>query len=85
IGHFGLTAILLGVASSSSALYGKRLGFVAVSGGVLGVICGSMQAMSGRLTVFSYLVLLTASLGLFTIWLVVASFILWQKAARVSS
>ena len=83
VGQFGVTAILLGVASSSSALYGKPLGFVATAGGVLGVICGSLQAMSGRLTEVSYLVLLTASLALFTIWLLLASFRLWQKAAGI--
>jgi hypothetical protein len=80
IGQFGLTAILLGVASWESPLYGPRVGAIAIAGGALGVLCGVMQALSGRLTVLSYLVLLTLSLALFTVWLTTASFVLWRKA-----
>lgn len=80
IGQFGLTTVLLGVASWSSPLYGKRIGAVALAAGILGLACGSMQVLSGRLTVASYLVLLTASLALFTVWLAVSSFVLWSRA-----
>lgn len=83
MGQFGVTAILLGVASWSSALYGKGIGVIAVTGGVLGVGSGVLQSLSGRLTVLSYSVLLTASLGLFTLWLLVASFVLWRKAGTL--
>lgn len=79
IGQFGLTAILLGVASWESPLYGPGIGAIAIAGGALGVLCGVMQALSGRLTVLSYLVLLTVSLALFTVWLTTASFVLWRK------
>ena len=84
LGQFGLTAILIGVASASSALYGKAVGAVAVAGGILGVVCGGMQGLSGRLTTLSYLVLLTASLALFTLWLVLASLVLWRAAPDVA-
>jgi hypothetical protein len=47
---------------------------------VLGVVCGALQALSGRLTTLSYLVLLTVSLGLFTAWLTLASLVAWRKA-----
>ena len=80
IGQFGLTAIVLGVASWSSAAYGRWIGLIAIAGGALGVLCGVIQALSGRLTAFSYLVLLTASLALFTVWLILASFVLWRRA-----
>lgn len=80
VGQFGVTAIGLGVASWSSAMYGKGIALLAIAGGVLGVLCGVLQALSGRLTSFSYLFLLTASLALFTIWLSVASVVAWQKA-----
>jgi hypothetical protein len=82
IGQFGLTAILLGVASWTSALYGRSLGLVAIAAGVIGVACGALQALSGRLTVLSYLVLLTASLALFTLWLALASIVLWRRAEQ---
>jgi hypothetical protein len=81
VGQFGLTAILLGVASWTSTLYGKPLGLVAIAGGATGLACGAIQALSGRLTAFSYLVLLSASLALFTIWLTLASVVLWRTAA----
>ena len=80
VGQFGLTAILLGAASWSSTLYGKRIGAVAIAGGILGLASGAVQALSGRLTVASYLVLLTLSLALFTIWLALVSFVLWTRA-----
>ncbi len=83
IGQFGLTAIALGAALWSSSLFGPRIGALAIAGGLLGVVCGAMQALSGRLTAFSYLVLLTMSLALFTVWLTVASFILWRNAEEV--
>lgn len=83
IGQFGITAILLGVASWSSALYGRSIGVLAIAGGALGVVCGVIQALSGRLTTFSYLVLLTVSLALFTVWLAVVSVVLWRKVDDV--
>lgn len=73
VGHFGVTAILLGMASWTSARYGRAIGAVAIVAGALGIACGAVQALAGRLTAFSYLVLLTASLALFTLWLVLAS------------
>ena len=39
--------------------------------------------MSGRLTTFSYLVGLTVSLGLFTLWLPAASIVLLRRADEV--
>lgn len=83
IGHFGLIAILLGVATWTSPLYGKWLGLVAVAAGVLGALCGTLQALSGKLTTLSYLVLLTVSLALFTIWLTLCSIVLLRKADQV--
>lgn len=85
IGHFGLIAILLGVATWSSRLYGKWIGLVAIAAGVLGVLCGTLQALSGKLTAFSYLILLTVSLALFTIWLTLCSIVLWRKADEVAT
>jgi hypothetical protein len=82
IGQFGLTAILLGVASWTSTLYGRRLGLVAIAGGGIGVASGALQALSGRLTTLSYLVLLTVSLALFTVWLSLASIVLWRRAEQ---
>jgi hypothetical protein len=84
VGHFGLTAILLGMASWTSRLYGRFVGLIALAGGVLGVLCGTLQALSGRLTTFSYLVLLTVSLALFTVWLAAVSVLLWRKADEVA-
>lgn len=83
IGQFGVTAFLLGVASWTSPLYGKRLGLVALAAGATGGLCGVLQALSGRLTTVSYLGLLTASLALFTVWLVLASFVLLRRAPDV--
>jgi hypothetical protein len=85
IGQFGLTAVLLGVASWTSDVYGPRLGVVAVVGGVTGLVCGCVQALSGRLTTFTYLVLLTVSLALFTLWLVLASLALWRRAPDLAA
>lgn len=85
VGHFGLTAILLGIASGTTTLYGRWLSFVAIAGGVMGVVCGALQALSGRLTTLSYLVLLSASLALFTVWLVLASYVLWRRADDLAS
>ena len=79
VGHFGVTAALLGVACWTSARYGRAIGAVAIVAGVLGIVCGAVQALSGRLTAFSYLVLLTASLALFTLWLVLASLTLLRS------
>jgi len=80
IGQFGITTILLGVASWESPFYGPGVGGIAIAGGVPGVLCGIMQALSGRSTVPSYLVLLTVSLAVFTLWLTTASFVLSRKA-----
>jgi hypothetical protein len=85
IGHFGITTILLGVASWTSPLYGKRIAAVAFAAGVTGLASGTIQAMSGRLTVASYLVLLTVSLALFTVWLALACFVLWSRAAQLGN
>ena len=68
ISQFGLTALVLGVATWTSPLYGRGLAVVALAGGGTGLLCGVIQGVSGRLTTFSYLVLLTVSLGLFTLW-----------------
>lgn len=78
ITQFGLTTVLLGVASWTSPLYGRALGAVALAAGATGVVCGCVQALAGRLTPFSYLVLLTLSLALFTLWLTLASIRLWR-------
>lgn len=83
IGQFGITTVLLGVACWTSGLYDRTIGMIAVAAGVLGVVCGVVQALSGRLTTFSYLVLLTASLGLFTLWLALASAVLYREAPRL--
>lgn len=85
VGHFGLTAILLGVASGTTTLHGRWLSLIAVAGGGLGVVCGALQALSGRLTTLSYLVLLSASLALFTVWLAIASYVLWRRAGDLIS
>jgi hypothetical protein len=85
VGHFGLTAIMLGIASATTTLYGRWLGLVAVAGGGMGVVCGVLQALSGRLTTLSYLVLLSASLALFTVWLAIASYLLLRRADAVVS
>jgi hypothetical protein len=85
IGHFGLTAILLGIASGTTTLYGRWLSLVAVAGGGMGVACGALQALSGRLTTLSYLVLLSASLALFTVWLAIASYVLWRRAEDLTA
>jgi hypothetical protein len=61
-------------------IYGPRIGAIAIAEGALGVLCGVMHALSGRLTALSYLVLLTLLLALFTIWLTAASFLLWRTA-----
>jgi hypothetical protein len=78
IGHFGVTALASGVASWTSPAYGRKVGSVALLGGVAGIASGTLQALSGELTTLSYLVLLTVSLVLFTVWLLWASVILWR-------
>lgn len=83
LGQFGLTAVLLGVACWTSRLYDRTIAVVAVAAGVLGLVCGGIQALSGRLTTLSYLVLLTASLALFTLWLALASVVLLREAPRL--
>ena len=83
LGQFGVTAVLLGVACWTSELYDRTIALIAIAAGVLGVLCGTVQALSGRLTTFSYLVLLTASLGLFTLWLALASVVLYREAPRL--
>ena len=85
VGQFGITAVLLGWSTWRSRLYGPAIGAVAVAGGVLGMACGVVQALSGKLTTLSYLVLLTVSLALFTIWLTLASFRLLQRAGEVTA
>jgi len=84
LGQFGVTAILIGIACWSSDVYGRPLAAVVLAAGALGVACGAVQALSGRLTTFSYLVLLTASLALFTVWLALASVALFRHAPGVA-
>ena len=83
IGQFGVTTGLLGMATWSSPVYGKRLAVIAFAAAGTGLACGVVQALSGRLTAFSYLVLLTTSLALFTIWLLAASVVLLRRAGEV--
>jgi len=83
IGQFGVTTLLLGMATWTTPLYGRRLAVIAFAAGGTGVVCGVVQALSGRLTTFSYLVLLTTSLALFTVWLLVASVVLLRRAGQV--
>jgi hypothetical protein len=69
LGHFGLTALLLGLASWTSPVYGRRVAALALAGGVTGIACGLLQGLSGELSTLSYLWLLTISLLLVTLWL----------------
>jgi hypothetical protein len=81
VGYFGVTAVLTGVATWKSASYGPWVALPALAGGVTGFASGTLMALSGRETTVSYLVLLTVSLGLFTLWLLVASAMLWHGLA----
>jgi hypothetical protein len=47
-----------------------------------GVLCGGLRSLSGRLTSVSYLVVLTVSLSLFTVWLLLASVVFWRRATE---
>jgi hypothetical protein len=80
VGHFGVTAVLAGVASWTSPSYGPAVAAPVLLGGGAGIASGMLQALSGRLTTVSYLVLLTASLLLFTVWLLAASALLLRRA-----
>jgi hypothetical protein len=65
---------------SSDLTYGPGLAALALAGGVTGIACGLLQALSGELTTLSYLWLLTISLLLVTLWLLGASIVLWRRS-----
>lgn len=80
--HFGVTTALIGLATWESPAYGRRLGAVALAAAATGMASGSLETLTGEVTVLSFLVLLTVSLVLFSAWLLAAAVRLWRRTGR---
>jgi hypothetical protein len=79
---FGVTATLFGVATLVSNNYPNWLGYAAVVAGVLGLVTASITFLSGPSDV-AFNILFGASSFLYTIWLFVAGWYLWQRAGSL--
>lgn len=77
---FGLTPILFGVAVLSGDDYPGWMGWVAVFAGTVGLVAGSIIFFDGFSSLTIEVLFPIASL-LFTVWIGVMGFLLWQKAS----
>jgi hypothetical protein len=80
ISLFGMTPIFAGIALAGSSLYPRWIGVVSVVGGVIGLVAGFTQALTGLEPFTANILFPLASLA-FTIVLITAGLTLWQKAA----
>lgn len=80
---FGLTPVLFGIACLSSNTYPRGLGYLALVGGLLGLLTASLQFLSGPsgLTIMIFLV---ASLA-YTVWLFLMGWRLWGASGAVTA
>jgi hypothetical protein len=78
---FGFTALLFGIAGLVSTNYPRWLGYVAVVAGVAGLVTASITFLTGPSDV-TFNVLFAGSSILFTIWLFVGGWYLWQRAGQ---
>jgi hypothetical protein len=75
---FGVTFVVYGLAMTRSRRYPARLGWVAVGGGVAGVVLGFTQALQGEASVLT-LFALPAVAAVLSLWLLVAGVLLWRQ------
>jgi hypothetical protein len=80
ISLFGMTPIFAGIALAGSSLYPRWIGILSVVGGVIGLIAGFTQALTGLEPLTANVLFPLASLA-FTIVLITAGLTLWQKAS----
>lgn len=78
---FGLTPILYGIAVLSGDDYPAWLGWAAVVAGLLGIIAGTIIFFDG-FSEFTTNVLFPISSLLFTLWIGVMGWMLWQKVSQ---
>jgi hypothetical protein len=81
---FGLTPVLFGVAVLSSDEYPVWLGWVAVVAGLLGILTGSIIFFSGFSDFIFNVLFPTASL-LFTVWIGLMGYQMYQRASEPAS
>lgn len=80
---FGLTPMLFGIAMLSSLAYPRWLAYIALGGGTLGFITGTIQWFSGPTTLTMNGLFLIASLAV-TVWFFFAGWALWQRTEAAS-
>ncbi|HEX2259231.1 MAG TPA: hypothetical protein VHJ40_05745 [Actinomycetota bacterium] len=77
---FGLTPLLYGVAVLGSDEYPKGLGYLPIASGVLGLVAGSIQFMSG-ISQLTASILFPISSVATTVWLLLMGWYLWKRSA----
>jgi hypothetical protein len=78
---FGFTPVLFGIAMLTGDDYPRWLGWTAVVAGVLGIISGTIIYFAG-FTEFATNVLFPIASILFTLWIGVSGYFLWQKTSQ---
>lgn len=77
---FGLTPILFGIAVLSGDDYPGWMGWVAIVAGVIGIVTASIMFFDG-LSSFTIEVLFPIASLVFTLWIGVMGYLLWQKTS----
>lgn len=77
--YFGVTVLLYGLAVSTSAVYPKVLGWVAILDGLGAALTGLVQAYNGP-SVLVTNVLFPIFSVIATLWVVAMGVLLWQRA-----
>ena len=77
---FGLTPLLYGIAVLTGDEYPSWLGYVAVLAGLVGVVTGTIVFYDGFSTLTDNVLFPISSL-LFTAWIGIMGYTLWQKAS----
>jgi hypothetical protein len=77
--YFGLTPMLFGIAMVSGADYPRWLGYLALAGGGLGFVTGTIQWFTGPTSFTMNVLFLIASLVV-TIWFLLTGRELWRRA-----
>lgn len=76
---FGLTPTLFGIALLASDTYPKGLGWLALVGGLIGLLVASVQYLSGPSTLMTNVLFVVSSLA-FTVWAFLMGWRLWSGA-----
>lgn len=76
---FGLTPLLFGLAMLATRTFDRWLGLLAVAGGALGLLTGSIQYLAGP-SAFVTNVMFTITALVVTVWVIVSGWRLWNAA-----